>query len=161
MYGIISQSKCCFVHIRTETATTKLSNQSLKDITTHLWPARLKWRQIGIALGIDATTLEVIEEDHRRVDDRFLAVLLEWLKNAQFKPCWKVLAEALSSPPVGVTVEEAGKKAYTHHLCIAVIHCIAAEDESRHSVVSTTDSEFNVDANNGIATVYNIINVII
>ena len=108
--SVISQSMS---YNYTETATTKLSNQSLKDMTTYLWPARLKWRQIGIALGIDATTLEVIEEDHRRVDDRFLAVLLEWLKNAQFKPCWKVLAEALSSPPVGVTVIEAGRSIYT------------------------------------------------
>ena len=91
------------------TATTKLGEESLKDITSCLWPARLKWRQIGIALEIDASTLEVIHEDHHRVDDCFLDVIIKWLKNGKHVPCWKVLAEALSSPPVEVAVEETSK----------------------------------------------------
>ena len=91
------------------TATTKLGKESLKDITSCLWPARFKWRQIGIALEIDASTLEVIREDHHRVDDCFLDVICIWLRNGKPVPCWKVLAEALSSPPVGVIVEESNE----------------------------------------------------
>ena len=87
------------------TATTRLG---LCDMTFYLWPARFKWREIGIVLSIDASTLEVIEKDHRRVDDCFVAVLSYFLRNGTAEPCWKVLAEALSSPPVGVIVTSKG-----------------------------------------------------
>ena len=91
------------------TATTKLGEESLRDITSCLWPARFKWRHIGDSLKIDPSTLEVIGYENRRVDDCFVAVLLKWLRRGKPVPCWKVLAEALSSPPVGVIVEESNE----------------------------------------------------
>ena len=91
------------------TATTRLDEKYLNEIKTCLWRARLKWRHIGDSLKIDPSTLEAIRDDNRRVDDCFVAVLLKWLRRGKPVPCWKVLAEALSSPPVGVIVEETCK----------------------------------------------------
>ena len=91
------------------TASTRLDEGSLNEIKTCLWRARFKWRHIGDSLKIDPSTLEVIGYENRRVDDCFVAVLLKWLRSGKPVPCWKVLAEALSSPPVGVIVEETSK----------------------------------------------------
>lgn len=85
-----------------------LDTKSLNAIMKCLWNARFKWREIGTALNIDASTLEVIRQDNPyRTDDCFTAVVVEWLRNGVPAPCWKVLAEALSSPTVGVVIEEA------------------------------------------------------
>ena len=98
---------CCTV-----SATTRLGEESLKEINTCLWRARFKWRSIGDALKIDPSTLEVINLDNRKVDECFVAVLKKWLRKGKPVPCWKLLAEALSSPPVGIIVEEKGKGSY-------------------------------------------------
>ena len=86
------------------TDTTRLG---VNDMLHYLWSARFKWREIGIALNIDTSTLQVIEMDRCRVDDRFVAVLT-LLEKGGIEPCWKVLAKALSSPPVGITVTTEG-----------------------------------------------------
>ena len=91
------------------TATTKLDERCLNEIKTCLWRARFKWRLIGNSLKIDPSTLEVIGYENRRVDDCFVAVLLKWLRSGKPVPCWKVLAEALSSPSVGVIVKESNE----------------------------------------------------
>ena len=106
------------------TATTRLDEKSLNKIKTCLWGARFKWRHIGDSLKIDPSTLEVIRCDNRRVDDCFVAVLLKWLRSDEPVPCWKVLAEALSSPPVGVIVTSEGKGYYFISL-IMYIMCVS------------------------------------
>ena len=110
------------------TATTRLDEGSLDEIQTYLWRARFKWRLIGDSLKIDPSTLAVIGDENRRVDDCFVAVLLKWLRRGKPVPCWKVLAEALSSPPVGVIVSK-GNSCYCmftstimYVMCVCVYH---------------------------------------
>ena len=126
------------------TATSKLD---VRDVIKYLWPARLMWRQIGIALGIDASTLVVVGDNHRQEDDCFLDVILRWSRNSKHVPCWKVLAEALSSPTVGVIVTRhktsKGNSNYClHHLpCIScVCLLITRKDETRSEDDGTVDS---------------------
>ena len=96
------------------TSEDTLNAKAFNQITTCLWDARHKWRQIGFALCIDYTTLEVISLNyHRSIDDCMTTMLGKWLRNG--RPCWKVLAEALRSPLVGVTVEEG--KLNSNYLC--------------------------------------------
>ena len=92
------------------TATDEFDTKAEGQIATCLWPARDKWIQIGRVLNIDGTTLEVIRLDNPyRTDDCIFCVIAEWLQNGKPAPCWMVLAKALTSPLVGVTVVE-GKR---------------------------------------------------
>ena len=87
-----------------------LDSNAVKEIATCLWPARNKWKQIGLALNIDAITLDMIRQDNpHRTDDCVMSMITLWLQNGKPAPCWMVLAKALTSPLVGVTVEE-GKR---------------------------------------------------
>ena len=75
-----------------------LSTDNIQSVYRPLWPARHKWRSIGFTLGIDATTLEVIEMDNpRRTDDCFMEMIITWLRNCNPLPCWKHLSTALQS----------------------------------------------------------------
>ena len=94
----------CVLHA--VTATTKIGEENVSKVIKCLWPARLKWREIGLALKIDPTTLEVIRRSSHNVDDCFTNVILRWFRKGKPVPCWKILAEILSSPPVEVPVEE-------------------------------------------------------
>lgn len=103
-------------------STTELYMKNLKDILDCVWLARPFWHSIGIALDIDDSTLEVIRQDHNHnTDDCFKAVIRMWLKDSKSKPCWKVLANAFSSPLVGVRVEEKSKIIFTNKYCCVVI----------------------------------------
>ena len=81
---------------------TKLNGEDIFALQRHLWPARHKWRTIGIAVGIDVTTLRVIRMDHSCTDDCFTEMLDQWLKNNNPVPCWKNLTTALESVEIKV-----------------------------------------------------------
>ena len=83
-------------------STATLKPKDMSSVQTHLWPARHKWRRIGMAVEIDPTTLEVIQMDNRRTDDCFTEVLTKWLRSNKPLPCWKNLTTALQS--VGIKV---------------------------------------------------------
>ena len=89
------------------TSVALLSDDNLHDIHNRLWAIRMKWQTIGLALQIDATTLEVIKADNPNdTSGAYLSMLLMWLRRSKPVPCWKALAEALASPSVGVQVGE-------------------------------------------------------
>ena len=93
--------------LNTVTCEEHLSEIDLHKVQTLLWDTRSKWHNIGLALGVDPTTLEAIKRsNHHVVDDCFKEMLLVWLRRANPIPCWKALADALRSPSVGVHVEE-------------------------------------------------------
>ena len=88
------------------TSRARLDEKNLKEVMNCLWPARLQYNEIGIALGIDATTLEVIKQENLKIYNRFVEVIKRWLRRGKPVPCWALLAEELSSPPVEVKVKE-------------------------------------------------------
>lgn len=74
----------------------KLSD--LPIIMQKLWDARAKWKLIGMGLGIDSATLDVIERDNRGiVDDCFSKLLSTWLSKADPQPTKSVMDGVLRS----------------------------------------------------------------
>ena len=82
-------------------STAELNPKDVDKVHTYLWPARHKWRTIGMAIKIDPTTLEVIQMDNRRTDDCFMEMLTKWLRSST-SPCWKNLTTALQSVEIKV-----------------------------------------------------------
>ena len=67
-----------------------------------LYPARAKWKSIGIELDIDIGTLKVIEKRCNSDPDECLPEMLDhWLKQVDPPPSWEALAKALGSAPIG------------------------------------------------------------
>ena len=62
---------------------------------------RAKWRRIGIELDLTPGTLDAIEQEHSKADDRLERVLFIWLNKGS--ATWIQLVEALWSPPVSET----------------------------------------------------------
>ena len=83
-------------------STTTLSTKDIRAVHKYLWPARHKWRRVGLAVEIDITTLEVIKMDNNRTDDCFMEMLTKWLRSKNPVPCWKNLTTALESIEIKV-----------------------------------------------------------
>jgi hypothetical protein len=83
-------------------STDVLKPKDIRLVHDHLWPARHKWRRIGMAVEIDPTTLEVIQMDNHRTDDCFNDVLTKWLRNNKPLPCWKNITTGLQSIEIKV-----------------------------------------------------------
>lgn len=81
---------------------TKLTPKDIHMVLERIWSARHLWKRIGIVLGIDITTMEVIRMDNRRTDDCFMEMLTIWLRNSDLMPCWKSLTTALQSINIDV-----------------------------------------------------------
>lgn len=59
-----------------------LDISDLVKIQNLIWDGRVKWKNIGLNLGIDFSTLNVIEEDNpRNVDKCFQVMLTKWLQS--------------------------------------------------------------------------------
>ena len=63
-------------------------------------PVSYRCRQIGLALGLESSKLEVIEKENMKVLDRLTEVLKLWLRKEydvkKFgEPSWSLLAEAV------------------------------------------------------------------
>ena len=78
----------------------ELNVKDLCVVQEAAWDARAMWYNIGLKLGIDPGTLDVIE-GNKDINERFRAMLTTWLKMVNPRPTWKALAEALRSPTVG------------------------------------------------------------
>ena len=78
-----------------------LSSSELPKILNAVWEARSKWYNIGLAIQIDAGTLDVINRNSDNIDDRFRDMLATWLRMVQPRPSLSLLAQALQSPTVG------------------------------------------------------------
>ncbi|XP_064385938.1 uncharacterized protein LOC135334611 isoform X3 [Halichondria panicea] len=72
---------------------------TLGEVRAALWGARYEWIDLGLALGIPHSTIQVIEMDHRTIIDRFTAMLREWLMISS-NSTWSDLVKALRSPTV-------------------------------------------------------------
>ena len=85
-------------------STAELTIEDLNDVLNCLWKARDKWHFIGAALGIDDTTLNVIEMDHQgKVDRCYSDMISRVLKSGNIT--WDDVARKLQSPTVGVNVQ--------------------------------------------------------
>ena len=78
-----------------------LKIENLVDVQNAVWPARSKYYNIGIALGVPAGDLDAFEKSNaHRVDECFMDVLKHCLRRNEGLSQQK-LANALASDPVG------------------------------------------------------------
>ena len=73
----------------------------------------VKWKTLGLNLGLSSASLEVIEEDYRFTNERLEAVLLRWLRKCYNlhkygSPTWSQLAEAVEpiDCALAITIKE-------------------------------------------------------
>ena len=78
-----------------------LSTDDLDTVLDAVWDAKERWFYIGLKLGIKSDKLNVIKQDNDSVDNRFTAVLEEWLSRNEANRTWTSMAEALRSRTVG------------------------------------------------------------
>ena len=65
------------------------------------WDLRNKWKDIGIELGIDPASLDVIKQNNNgNPDDCFKDVMQLWLRNANTDPTLEQLDKALTAKTV-------------------------------------------------------------
>ena len=96
--GMIAFEVSC---IPPSVGTGSLNMDDLTDVLIALDPASSKWRSIGLQLGMNYPTLEIIEVDNRSTKDRFVAMCTQWLVTSSSPRSWSDLARALSSLSVG------------------------------------------------------------
>ena len=58
-----------------------------------------KWHNLGLALDVDSSRLEILEADNGNVTDCLREMLKVWLRNAD-RPTWERVAKALESSPI-------------------------------------------------------------
>lgn len=86
--------------------------ESLKEITSFLYPVRVKWYEIGTELGVKAEILERIKSQCKDPADCLHQMLMEWLRSISPPPTWRSLDDALRSTTVNeVALAEKGKPA--------------------------------------------------
>ena len=97
----LPQPTCRPVNLEISARAPTAGSVSISDlckVQRCTWEARTKWYNIGLELNIHPETLSVIESDNGKVNDRFTAMLITWLRT---KPTLSALADALRSPTVG------------------------------------------------------------
>ena len=90
----------------------------LFDVKGELLSVVPRWKDIGLALRLDPSQLDDIENDNRYASDCLTKVLTLWLKKAynteRFgEPSWELLARAVAHPAGGnnpALAEEIAKK---------------------------------------------------
>ena len=61
---------------------------------------RASWKTIGIRLGVNYPTIEAINVDHPRSEDKLMEVIAAWLRRKcdnQIMPSWKRLCWSLET----------------------------------------------------------------
>ena len=73
----------------------------LTDVHELVYPARIKWYNIGLRLKLPVDTLDATERTRGDDGDHLRAILKLWLKRAAPTPTSEALVDALKSSPVG------------------------------------------------------------
>ena len=77
-----------------------LKQDDLCTIHTELYPARLKWYDLGLKLGVSVAVLNQIRQMFSSPSDCLLEVLQHWLQSSPH-PTWEEMCTALRSRTVG------------------------------------------------------------
>ena len=93
-------TKCIPLH--PYTIPDLLTIGDLNTVTNSTWDARSKWCEVGLALGILATTLDAIRVNKQSCEDCYTEMLKQWLEGDYPMQTWNGLASALKSPSVGM-----------------------------------------------------------
>ena len=83
-----------------DSAFLNLNEQDLDVVLREVFPAKAKWKFIGLELGVPIGEVEAIESMGSDVDEKLMRTLLKWLRRGN-DTTWKTLACAMGS----ITVE--------------------------------------------------------
>ena len=87
-------------------STALLNSDFLSDVLDRLWCVRHKWHNLGLALQMEVTTIDLIEKLYPfDTDSSFRELMKRWLVSGH-ETSWSTLVKALSSPLVGAVIEE-------------------------------------------------------
>ena len=78
-----------------------LSEADLSVVLEDLHPARAKWYNIGLQLGVSANDLDAIQSQFMNPEDALRELLKEWLKTVNPAPMWGAVVDALRNTTVG------------------------------------------------------------
>lgn len=79
-----------------------MDQRNLLEIEQELWEARKEWKEIGLALKILKSDLDVIDKEKKdNIKGQFEEMIFKWLTSNDQPPTWTILCEALESPTVG------------------------------------------------------------
>ena len=72
------------------------------DVLEELLPAQTKSYVLGLKLKLQQHVVEAIHKELPS-DQRLLQILIKFLEQAEPRPTWRVIVDALKSPVVGLT----------------------------------------------------------
>ena len=78
-----------------------LSETDLSVVLQDLYPARAKWYNIGLQLGVSANDLDAIRSQYVNPDDALRELLKKRLKIVDPAPTWGAVVGALRNTTVG------------------------------------------------------------
>ena len=73
------------------------------SVINELWPARHKTFELGLKLNIPAYELQSIHSNYTNPRNRLLHIILAFLRQAEPRPTWRVIVDALRSRVVNLT----------------------------------------------------------
>lgn len=77
----------------------RLRLEDIQQVYSATFDFRSKWYDIGLALKIDATSLDAIwANNSHNVQDCLYSMLAVWLKRSEPKPTWAELKRAMKYP---------------------------------------------------------------
>ena len=92
------------------TSTAPLDSDFLSNVLERLWCVRHKWHNLGLALRMDPTTLELINKLYPHdTDSCFRELMKRWLVSCGHEACWSALGKALGSPLIGAIIQQKGQ----------------------------------------------------
>ena len=74
------------------------------ELLNKLMPAQTRIRQLGFMLKLPEHVVQTIYSKNMPAGERLLEILIEFLKQVEPRPTWKVIIEALKSPSVNLPV---------------------------------------------------------
>ena len=80
-----------------------LTPDDARSVLNALLPARQKTFELGLRLNIPAHELESIHSNYSNPRDRLLHIILAFLRQAEPRPTWRVIVDALRSRVVNLT----------------------------------------------------------
>ena len=79
-----------------------LTEDDATDIMEELLSAQNKSYYLGMKLKLPISEIDAIHSQYHQPRDRFLHIILAFLKRAEPRPTWRVIVEALKSSILGL-----------------------------------------------------------
>ena len=73
----------------------KIDISQLRIVFRDLFSLADEWKAIGTLLGVSPSTLQNVQQEEQKTNNRLQKMVVEWLKMLDPPPTWMALAEAV------------------------------------------------------------------